>query len=245
MRWPACGAEDPPDGCRAEVVAEPREFAVHTAVAPGGVLPGQPQDQVADLLAGRRAAGLARVGPLALDEAAVPGEQRARRDQAMAAQPGGQQAGQRGQDRAVGPVEPGPGDLAAQDGDLVAEDQDLGVLRRLAAAEQLQPAKDPDDGEVQDSHRHRSRSCLIAVSGPNRTSRPLRGVLEQYRRLLGRLDEAGRGEEAENVLRQAVEAANGTPISLLAEWLGKTDRPQAERLRRYGMELGGATAAPW
>jgi hypothetical protein len=35
-RWPACSAEDPPDGCRAEVVAEPGEFAVHAAVSPGG-----------------------------------------------------------------------------------------------------------------------------------------------------------------------------------------------------------------
>ena len=52
----------------------------------------------------------------------------------MAAQPGGQQPGQCGQDRPVGPVEPGPGDLAAQDGEFRAEDQDLGVLRRLAAA---------------------------------------------------------------------------------------------------------------
>jgi hypothetical protein len=63
----------------------------------------------------------------------------------MAAQPGGQQAGRCGQDRPVGPVEPGSGDLAAQDGDFVAEDQDLGVLRRLATTE-LQPAQDPDDG---------------------------------------------------------------------------------------------------
>ena len=84
----------------------------------------------------------------------------------MAAQPGGQQRGQCGQDRPVGPVEPGPGDLAAQDGEFMAEDQDLGVLRRLAAAEQLQPAKDLGDGEVQESDRHRPRSCPIKVSGP-------------------------------------------------------------------------------
>jgi hypothetical protein len=43
--------------------------------------------------------------------------------------------------------------LTTQDGEFVAEDQDLGVLRRLAAAEQLQPAKDPGAGEVQESHR--------------------------------------------------------------------------------------------
>jgi hypothetical protein len=85
-------------------VAEPGEFAVHAAVSPGGVLPGQPQDQVADLLADGRAAGPARVRPLALAEAPVPGQQRSWRDQAMAAQSGGQQAGQRGQDGPVGPA---------------------------------------------------------------------------------------------------------------------------------------------
>jgi hypothetical protein len=111
----------------------------------------------------------------------VPGEQRARRDQAVAAQPGRQEAGQCGQDRPVGPVQPGPGDLAAQNGDFVAENPDLGVLRRLAATEQLQPAKDPDDGEVQEPDRHSPRSCPITVSRPNRRSQPLHRVLEQYK----------------------------------------------------------------
>ena len=74
-RWPAGSAEDPADGRCAEVVTEPGEFAVHAAVSPGGVLPGQSQDQVADFVAGLRAAGRARAGPFALDEATVPGQQ--------------------------------------------------------------------------------------------------------------------------------------------------------------------------
>jgi hypothetical protein len=73
----------------------------------------------------------------------------------MAAQSGGQQAGQRGQDGPAGPVRPRPGDLAAQDRDFMAQHHDLGVLRRLAAAGQEQPAKDPDDGEIQKSDRHK------------------------------------------------------------------------------------------
>ena len=132
-------------------------------------------------LAGPQAAGQARARPLAPDQAAVPGQQRARRDHAMAPQPGGQQPGQCGQDRPAGPAEPGPGDLTAQDREFMAQDQDLGVLRRLAAAEQLQPAKDPDNGEVQEPDRHSPRSCFIAVSRPNCRSQPLRRVLEQSR----------------------------------------------------------------
>jgi hypothetical protein len=46
----------------------------------------------------------------------------------------------------------------------VAEGQDLGILSRLAAAQQVQPVKDPDDGEIQKSDRHSPRSCVIAVS---------------------------------------------------------------------------------
>jgi hypothetical protein len=69
----------------------------------------------------------------------------------MSAQTGWQHAGQRGQDRPLGPVRPGTGDLAAQDRDLMTEHHDLVVLRRLAAAQQVQPAKDPDDGEIQKS----------------------------------------------------------------------------------------------
>jgi hypothetical protein len=95
-------------------------------------------------------------------------QQRSWRDQAVAAQRGGQQPGQRGQDGPGGPVEPGTGDLGAQDRDLMAQHHDLGVLRGLPAAEQLQPAKDPDDGEVQESDRHIPRSCLMTVSGANR-----------------------------------------------------------------------------
>jgi hypothetical protein len=99
-----------------------------------------------------------------VDQAAVPGQQRSWRDQAMAAQPGGQQ----------------PGDLAAQDSDFMAEHHDLGVLGRLAAAQHEQPAKDAGYDEIQESDQHSPRSCLIAVSGPNRRSRPPHRVLERY-----------------------------------------------------------------
>src|ERR1039458_2351623 len=62
----------------------------------------------------------------------------------------------------------------------MAQHHDLGILRRLAAAQQKQPAKDPDQGEVQKSKRHRPRSFLITVGGPTRRSRMLLGVLERY-----------------------------------------------------------------
>jgi hypothetical protein len=87
---------------------------VHPAVPPGRVLPRQPQYKVADLLAGRRAARPSRVGPLASGQTAVPGQQGSRGNP----QSGGQQPAQGRHDRAVGPVRPGTGDLAAQHHDL-------------------------------------------------------------------------------------------------------------------------------
>jgi hypothetical protein len=47
--------------------------------------------------------------------------------------------------RAVGPVRLRPGDLTPEHRDLMTEHHDLRVLGRLAAAEQHEPAKHPDD----------------------------------------------------------------------------------------------------
>src|SRR5690242_19072326 len=55
MAWDdeaASGAEDPPDGRRADAVAEAGQLAVHPAVFPGRVLRRRAQHQVADLLTG-------------------------------------------------------------------------------------------------------------------------------------------------------------------------------------------------
>jgi hypothetical protein len=56
----------------------------------------------------------------------------------------------------------------AQDGDFMAEHHDLGVLRRLAAAQQEQPAKDAGHDEIQEPDRHSPRSWLTTVSETNR-----------------------------------------------------------------------------
>jgi hypothetical protein len=46
---------------------------------------------------------------------------------------------------------------------FVAGHHDLGVLRCMAAAQQEQPAKDAGHDEIQESDRHRPRSCLTTV----------------------------------------------------------------------------------
>ena len=53
----------------------------------------------------------------------------------------------------------GPGDLTAEHRDLMTEHHDLRVLGRLAAAQQHQPAEDPDHDQVEQAKGHKPRSC--------------------------------------------------------------------------------------
>ena len=114
-----------------------RAGTVHRAPCgiPRRVPSRQPQHQVADLLAGPRTTRPARVRPLTCDQAAVPGQQRAGRDKPAGAQHGWQQPGQRRQDRPVGPVRPGPGDLTPEHRNLMTENHDLRILGGLATAQ--------------------------------------------------------------------------------------------------------------
>jgi hypothetical protein len=125
----------------------------------------QSQHQVADVLAGSRAAWPARIRPLTCDQAAVPDQQRARRDEPMAAPRSWEQPCQRRQDRSVGPVRLGPGDLTPQHRDLMTQHHDLRILRRLASAEQHQPAKDPDRDQVEQAKNHEPDPGATSSSG--------------------------------------------------------------------------------
>jgi hypothetical protein len=83
------------------------------------------------------------VRPVPPDEVGVPAQQGARGDdQAQPAElAAGQQAGERGQHRPVGPRQPRGLDLPLEDSDLVGQDQDLRVLGATGAGEQGQSAE--------------------------------------------------------------------------------------------------------
>lgn len=60
------------------------------------------------------------------------------------------------------------------------------------------------------------------------------------------LDRAGRGHEAEQRLRHAVEGGNRYARGILHKRLHRAGRTEeSERLRRIGIEPGGLTAEPW
>jgi hypothetical protein len=63
--------------------------------------------------------------------------------------------------------------------------------------------------------------------------------------LAGRLELANRNEEAERVWRRIIELGNSAGVHNLAQRLESNDPDRADNLRRYGIEPGGSTAAPW
>ena len=122
--------EDPADRGRADPMAELEQLALDPLVAPAVILAGEPPDQHGDLGADRRPSRPVRIGPLAGGEAAVPAKHGTRGDQPVGPQALGQEPDQRGEDRAVGPVQPGPRSGAAQHGDLMPQHQQFRVFRR-------------------------------------------------------------------------------------------------------------------
>lgn len=71
------------------------------------------------------------------------------------------------------------------------------------------------------------------------------GNLNALHVLAGRLQLVGRDQDAEHVGRRIIEAGNSAAVQTLADRLERTDPTRANDLRRYGIEPGGSTAAPW
>jgi hypothetical protein len=86
----------------------------------------------------------------------------------MGTQHGWKHPGQRRQDRPVSPVLLGPNDLTPENGYFVTEHHNLRILGRLAAAQQHQPAEDPDHDQVEQAKGHKPRSCRSQPIRPNR-----------------------------------------------------------------------------
>ena len=79
-----------------------------------------------------------------------------RGDQPVNPQPWRQVLDQRGEDGAVGPVQPGPRTRPAQHGDLMPQHEQLRILGCGGPAEQDQPAAEPHEDETEKAHRHES-----------------------------------------------------------------------------------------
>jgi hypothetical protein len=83
----------------------------------------------------------------------MPAQHGSGRHQAVYPQRLRQEADQRGEHRAVRPVQPGLRTSTAKHRDLVPQYQQLDVLGRRRAAEQDQPAAEPDEDQVEQAKR--------------------------------------------------------------------------------------------
>src|ERR1035441_5098950 len=95
-------------------------------------------------------------------------------DQPVGPQPGWQEPDQGGEDRAVGPVQPGPRTGTAQYRDLMPQHQQLNVLGDWRAAKQDKPAAEPDQDEIQQTKGH-GRSSSPTAGADARASLQLGG----------------------------------------------------------------------
>jgi len=105
-RWvEARAGEDPPDGAGAEPVAQAEELTLDSRVSPSWILPSQPDDQVLDLVAYRRAAGRFGYVPNAAGRVGDAATTRCPQvTGAMLAQPPGQQASSAREDTPLDPA---------------------------------------------------------------------------------------------------------------------------------------------
>jgi hypothetical protein len=93
--------QDPADGRAADAMAEFEQFALDPAVAPAQVLPRHPHHERGEDLVDGRPPGPAWVGPPPAHETAMPAQDRARGNQAVATQARWQPPDEGGEDRPV------------------------------------------------------------------------------------------------------------------------------------------------
>jgi len=149
-------AEQPADRAGRDADAKPQQLAVDALIAPAGILPGQPEDQLLNLLAYRRSSwSTTRVGPRAGHEVPVPAQQRLRPDEETGPAGSWQDAADGSEQGPVGGFELDSWSVAAEDRELVAQDQDLEILGSVATGELGEELDGAAQRQVGESWQHR------------------------------------------------------------------------------------------
>jgi hypothetical protein len=156
----------PPHRRRPDLVAEAEQLALDPLVAPARVLPRHLHGQCHQPGVDWRPSCPGRIGPPPADQPPVPAQQRVRRDQPAPPHRPGQQAGQGGEHRAAGPVQPRLRVLPPQHRDLMAQHQQFGVLRRRRACQQRHPARQADERQVDHPYHHEPAMLPAARPAP-------------------------------------------------------------------------------
>ena len=162
---------------------EAEQLALDPLVAPARVLPRHLLDQHREPGIDRRPAAAVGIGPPPADQPPVPAQQRVRRHQPAHPQRPGEQPGQGGEHRPVGPVQLRLRVLPPQHRHLLAQHQQLGVLRRRRTCQQRHPAGQADEDQVEHPYRH--KPAILPAQRPPPQANPqvshLCPVLEPHR----------------------------------------------------------------
>ena len=179
-RWDPVALEDPADRRGADAVAEFEQLALDPHVSPARVLPRHPHDQRGEDVVDRWPSGPVRVGPSSAHEAAMPAQDGARGDQAMATQCSGQPPDEGGEDGPVRPVQAWSGVGAAEHGDLMPQHEELDVLGGGRAAHQQDQSEHLLEDQIQQPQRHGGDHAQPPTVD-HRWSAAVRRVLEPHR----------------------------------------------------------------
>jgi hypothetical protein len=169
-RWDPVTLQDPPDGRRADAVAEFEQLALEPQIPPTRVLPRHPHHQGDEHLVDRWPTGPVGIGPSSAQEAAMPTQDRVRGNHAVAPQHSGQPPHECGEHGSVRPVQARTWVCATKHSDLVTQHKKLDVLGGgRATRQQDQPENLPED-QVQQARTHSAimsdqRSPLVSDQG--------------------------------------------------------------------------------
>jgi hypothetical protein len=157
-RFDAGPVEDGPYGAGPDpaLVPEPAQLTVDATVAPGRVLPCQPQHQIADLQRHAWTTTPVWVAPAPSHQILMPAQQRLGPDEQPVPARARQQPGESGQHRTVSPVQSGSDHLPAEHRNLVPQHQQLHVVGRRAPCQQHQPSQQLAEHQIEQSKRHLS-----------------------------------------------------------------------------------------
>jgi len=114
----------------------------------------------------------ARIGPLPGDQAAVPPQDGARRDQPVRPQPSRQEPDQRGQHRPAGPVPPGPGQVRRS---TATSCRSTSSSVSMNADERPSRTSQPREDQAEQTQRHGRSSCPTATPHLSRQVTALAG----------------------------------------------------------------------
>jgi hypothetical protein len=135
-------------------VAEFEQLALNPHVSPAGVLPRHPLYQRGEDVVDRWPSEPVRIGPPPAHEAAVPAQDGARGDQAVATQALGQPPGEGGEDGSVRPVQAWSRGDAAEYGHFVPQHEEFDVVGGGRATQQQDQPDHLAEDQIQQPQRH-------------------------------------------------------------------------------------------